>query len=152
MLSNDCLLSPPPAVFERSQMYLQDSMDISNIFLELFERRNSLIADSYQRTKKESTSSGVVNWTTVIEDKDWRLTEIAREVVISPSFNEIVSKSRLKKKKYTESHIADFFTTNYYFKLDCYSKASKTGKPVYFLRNWRRKQWSIADDSDVEDD
>jgi len=150
-IAADSLIIPPESVKQRSLHYIQESLDIHNIFVELFEKRNPLIADTYQKFKKpKDGSSNQAQW--LFDDTDWKLTDIMKQLKSSNQFRDLIHKSRTKKTKYTDDYIVDFFQSNFLYKPDCYTKTAKNGRVINYLRDWRRKQWDNDDIDDDDDD
>ena len=117
----------PKSVAERSLAYIQNSFDIHNLFVELFE----------ERPAGESECA---------KEADWTLPAIVREIRESPQFR-LLSKKR--QREYDTSVLKDFFITNrMYNKMVYTDRRYNTTK----LRNWRRREtdsWRIEADRDL---
>ncbi len=109
----------PRSVVERSLAYVQNSFDIHNLFVELFEE-----------LPLGEPASG---------EEDWTLPAIVKEIRESSQFK-LLSKKR--QREYNASVLKEFFVTNRLYRRMVYTdNKNNTSK----LRNWRRREIDEAD-------
>jgi phage/plasmid-associated DNA primase len=121
----------PESVKLRSLAYLQNSYDIHNIFISVFEKR-------CEENKKK-----YMNWKNEESDTDWTLAKIAQAVRKAPDFYDLPPK---KQKEYKAEVIEEFFRKNSFYKTSVYMN---TDRHALFMRDWRKKP---AEDNSDDDD
>lgn len=119
----------PQSVKERSLAYLQNSYDIHNIFISLFEKRCEDNVGKYE------------NWKGNIEDEDWTLAKIAGHIRKSQEFYEL---PKSKQKEYKAEVIETFFMKNNFYKSACYNDPKRHA--------WRMRDWRLKPREDEEED
>lgn len=132
MLKNDAKMNIdyylPESVKQRSNAYIQNSLSIHKIFIELFEKRNEAHKEQY------------VNWKREPEDADWSISKIAQHIRKSSEFYDLPRKT---KEEQTNKKVEEFFQTNKLYKVDCYND---THSHTFKMKDWRLKPASLDED------
>jgi hypothetical protein len=112
----------PESVKQRSLEYLQDSFDVHNYFMHLFEKRSEGV--SYPK------------------DEDWTLPSIVKRIRASDVFTSLTRREQYSKEL-SATAMKEFFKTNTYYKKDVsYSSSMKK----FTLKGWRLKVTEEEDD------
>ena len=112
----------PESVKQRSLEYLQDSFDVHNYFMHLFEKRSEGV--SYPK------------------DEDWTLPSIVKRIRASDVFTSLTRREQYSKEL-SATAMKEFFKTNTYYKKDVsYSSSMKK----FTLKGWRLKVVEEEDD------
>lgn len=126
----------PESVKIRSLAYLQDSFDIHNVFINLFEKRVEEKANLYQ------------DWKGLLSDNDWSLVKIIKKIRESHEFFELL-KDKKKRKQYTAEYIETFFRKNAIYKS---SIIMDSKKHTYKMVGWRLKPLIKEQDEEEEEE
>ena len=118
----------PDSVRKRSLAYLQNSYDIHNIFMALFELRCEANIDKYKNAKDEPS------------DEDWTIYKIVQSIRKSAEFYDLDKK---RQKEYKAEVIEEFFKKNAFYKNSLYAD---THKHAQCMRNWRLKPVIVDDE------
>ena len=105
----------PDSVKQRSLEYLQDSFDIHNYFMHLFERGREGVSYSM--------------------DEDWTIPQIVKTIRSSDVFTSLPRKERYSKDL-SAAAMKDFFITKEFYKDDL---EFNTSKKTMMLKGWRLK-------------
>lgn len=111
----------PDSVRQRSLAYLQNSYDIHNIFMLLFEKRC------------EENAAKYLNWKSEPEDEDWTLSKVVGHIRKSLEFRDL---PKQKQKEYKAEVVEEFFRKNNVYKSSIYTD---THKHALRMRGWRLK-------------
>jgi phage/plasmid-associated DNA primase len=115
----------PESVKQRSSNYMQESFDIHNVFIQLFEER------------QENNISTCLTSKGLKKDEDWTITQISELILCSSELKEYKLDNKISNKKYINlKEIKEFFQTNSKYKpLNIFNNHTK----MYYLQGYRLK-------------